>query len=116
MRIISSLLTVATVVISIPNIANAGAHSGIRHLFSGPEAVETCALMAVFRAYFWGTTPGAASLNKNGKDLHSISIFFYFWCALTHDQQVYCWGHNESGQMGNGTLTSSDEPTKVLLA
>ncbi|MCO4760837.1 MAG: hypothetical protein KC502_04995 [Myxococcales bacterium] len=34
-------------------------------------------------------------------------------CALSHGGEVYCWGRNEYGQLGDGTKTQRSVPTKV---
>lgn len=34
-------------------------------------------------------------------------------CYLTAGQDVYCWGHNEWGQIGNGTTQNTSTPLKV---
>lgn len=34
-------------------------------------------------------------------------------CALTEDGEVYCWGGNPHGQLGNGSLRASSKPLKV---
>jgi alpha-tubulin suppressor-like RCC1 family protein len=95
--------------------AEAGLHSGIRQLFSGPSAVETCAVLADRRAYCWGEfTSEATSLLQIGKDIESIALGFEFRCALTTDGKVSCWGNNDVGQLGNGSSsTPSDTPRRV---
>ena len=34
-------------------------------------------------------------------------------CALTHDGQLFAWGDNQFGQVGDGTTTSRNEPVPV---
>lgn len=39
-----------------------------------------------------------------------------FACVLRSDGQVYCWGGNRSGQLGDGTTQARPEPRPVLSA
>jgi alpha-tubulin suppressor-like RCC1 family protein len=36
-------------------------------------------------------------------------------CGITTDARLYCWGANDSGQLGNGTTTPSVEPAPVAV-
>lgn len=36
-------------------------------------------------------------------------------CALTDANAVYCWGRNDSGQVGDGSMTTRDTPVAVPL-
>ena len=38
-----------------------------------------------------------------------------FGCALTTADEVYCWGGNDVGQLGDGSLTPSQSPVQPLL-
>lgn len=93
--------------------AEAGLHSGIRQIFSGPAAYETCALMADRRTYCWGFTPGASALGQIGKNFQSMALGRDFRCALTTDGKVSCWGNNGYSQLGDGTTVSRDTPQPV---
>lgn len=43
----------------------------------------------------------------------AIALGTHHSCALHNDATVSCWGNNLSGQLGDGTTTSSDLPIKV---
>jgi alpha-tubulin suppressor-like RCC1 family protein len=36
-------------------------------------------------------------------------------CAVTTGNLAYCWGDNEFGQLGDGTLTVRFTPTRVAF-
>jgi alpha-tubulin suppressor-like RCC1 family protein len=36
-------------------------------------------------------------------------------CALRDDGSVYCWGHNQQGQLGDGTVMYRTVPTRVVF-
>lgn len=40
----------------------------------------------------------------------------YFACALFDDGTVQCWGQNNVGQLGNGTVTNSTTPVNVSFS
>lgn len=42
-----------------------------------------------------------------------VAFRFHHGCALHHDGTVSCWGDNASGQLGNGTRTSTRKPARV---
>ena len=81
---------------------------------------HTCALGSDSKAYCWGngdsgqlgnnstsdsSTPVAVSQGSipAGINFTHISAGYAHTCALGSDHKAYCWGRNNSGQLGNGT-------------
>ncbi|RYF28344.1 MAG: hypothetical protein EOO17_04980 [Chloroflexi bacterium] len=48
-----------------------------------------------------------------GKTVTKVSMGGQHACALVSEGDLYCWGLNDAGQLGNGTLTTSHIPTLV---
>jgi len=65
---------------------------------------ESCAVTNSGTIQCWGDQ---ASLMEGITDAVSVSSGAYHSCALKADGSVWCWGENSSGQLGNGTTTSS---------
>ena len=82
--------------------------------------MHTCALLADGTARCWGNVsaypqdaftpvpvPGLAAAVALASGLSHD-------CALLADRRVVCWGYNASGQLGDGTTTSSPTPVEVV--
>ncbi|MBU1244018.1 hypothetical protein KKD52_15440 [Myxococcota bacterium] len=86
---------------------------------------HTCAI-ADASLYCWGANDfgqlgiGGSSIPQNEAQFVSItngprqvSAGSQFTCAVNYSGQVYCWGRNTYGQLGDGTTTSRNIPTLV---
>ncbi len=66
-----------------------------------------------------GTTTSSATPVKvalpAGVVVTAVTASDYDAYALTSTGQVYAWGYNQEGQLGNGTTTTSDSPVLVHL-
>ena len=49
----------------------------------------------------------------SGKSITQVSAGDSHTCALSSDSNIYCWGYNEYGQLGDGTVNSSAAPIQV---
>ncbi len=58
---------------------------------------------------------GATSADAASRRYVALSVGFQFSCALTARGDAYCWGHNNRGELGNGS-TSAHVLTPVAVA
>jgi alpha-tubulin suppressor-like RCC1 family protein len=109
---------------------------GFERVFAG--TVTTCGVSSVGRAYCWGWNQdgnlgtevpvtevcGGVDQVPCSKDPLPVSGNFHFvqisasmtaTCGITVDGALYCWGSNEFGQLGNGSLVESS-PIPVRVA
>ncbi|HJQ89685.1 MAG TPA: hypothetical protein VJ820_19745 [Propionibacteriaceae bacterium] len=51
---------------------------------------------------------------SGGLTFTSVSVGMTHACGATPGREVYCWGANNNGQLGDGTTTNSTAPVRVL--
>lgn len=92
-------------------------------------AVDCMAVTSAGQVYAWGNnqygqlgdgstvtrrTPVRVLLPRGVKAV-AVAASYNYSLALTSTGEVYTWGYNGSGQLGNGFLTSSEVPGRVHL-
>ena len=48
------------------------------------------------------------------EDVKMVALGGYHSAAVTNDNTLYCWGDNQDGELGDGTTSSKELPTKIL--
>jgi alpha-tubulin suppressor-like RCC1 family protein len=106
------------------SVAVSGLSSGVSAISTGDRF--TCAVLSSGAAKCWGgngsgqlgdgtitnsSTPVDVSGLSSG--VTAISTGWSSSCALLSTGAVKCWGGNGSGQLGDGTITSSSTPVNV---
>ncbi|WP_437591402.1 right-handed parallel beta-helix repeat-containing protein [Sorangium sp. So ce1000] len=100
--------------------------TGPRKIVAGSE--HTCALLAEGTVQCWGynlsgqlglgagspTTVYAPIEVSSLSGIVDIAAGSYHTCALNHDGEVYCWGDNHFGEIGDGTSTGRPSPVLAL--
>lgn len=62
-----------------------------------------------------GVTCGAFCEASSCNDPIAVATGYRHTCALLSDGSVWCWGANNEGQLGDGTLEDRHLPTRVTL-
>lgn len=105
--------------------ARIGGNQAFQELSVGAE--HSCGITQSGKAYCWGKPPERAGLpfQSPGPTDHlpalvpgeqnfvQITAGGGHTCALSDKREVYCWGSNKYGQLGNGSLASSAAPVRV---
>lgn len=86
-----------------------------------------CGLTSAGEAYCWGRNAegqlgDGSSINRatpvrvrTGMRFHDISAGWWgHACAVSLEGDAYCWGANEHGQLGDGTIVNRSVPSAVL--
>ncbi len=83
---------------------------------------STCGVTSVGDVYCWGAgfwpTPipfrSVLASDPGGVMFRTVAVGGGHACAVATSGDMYCRGGNNYGQLGNGTMTASQEPTRVL--
>ncbi len=104
-----------------------------QQIFAGPDGYAACAIDASGNLYTWGIDQYlhtvVSKTGGNAQDLTpvqvgfpagvtswtSASVGYLFTLAIGNDGDIYGWGLNSDGQLGNGTTTDSNVPVMVTL-
>jgi alpha-tubulin suppressor-like RCC1 family protein len=55
-----------------------------------------------------------AEIGTTALAFRQVSVGAGHACGVTTDSQIYCWGDNGSGELGNGTIEASSRPVAVV--
>ena len=113
-------------------VTTSGALSGVTLTALSANRYTVCGLSSAGNVYCWGADDfgqlGNGGTNSNssvpaavattstpmaGATIVQISVGWEHACAIASTGAPYCWGDNSSGELGNGTTTSTNLPVAV---
>jgi alpha-tubulin suppressor-like RCC1 family protein len=100
---------------------------GLRFRQVSAGVIHNCGVTTDNRAYCWGYNQ-YGQVGDGTKDTHvlapapvagglafrQVAAGYLQSCGVTTGNVAYCWGHNDSGQLGDGTLQDRLSPARVL--
>jgi alpha-tubulin suppressor-like RCC1 family protein len=115
---------------AIHNNLTQTALSGVKEVYLGKS--HTCALMEDSTVKCWGglnlkgelgngtnqssVLAGSVQTAVNLYDVKKLALGTDHSCALIKDGTVKCWGSNDRGQLGDGTLENRNSPITVSFS
>ena len=88
--------------------------------------LSTCAVTTGYRVYCWGVNSSGnlgdgTTINRStpipvagGRQFRQVETKGYHTCAVGFtDYRAYCWGSNDEGQIGDGTVINRTRPVAV---
>lgn len=111
-------------------VSKAGVLSGKTVTSISASGYHTCVIASDNYVYCWGQGASGQMGNGSGagsavpvragesgllagKSIKSIASGYYFTCAVTTEDKIYCWGSNGNGQLGNNSNTNVNSPVFV---
>jgi alpha-tubulin suppressor-like RCC1 family protein len=87
---------------------------------------HTCGVTTSNVAYCWGANGFGEVGDGTSRNIRTrpvrvagalsfreVAAGLSYTCGVTTDDVAYCWGENEAGQLGDGTVTDRSVPTRV---
>jgi len=88
---------------------------------------HACALARAGHLFCWGdNSSGSLGIGSSSGQVHEpvevrgigevtgIALGYLHTCAIRAGREVWCWGNNDEGQLGDGTLEDRDVPVRAL--